>query len=615
MRGFGQSVRGLASLGIRGESARNSRGTYVECQGVTDKGLVLEQPARAALRYVAPPKHNLFHPEGTHGTQYPGSYPIHIAAIYIMSEKELNLRRADIEEVGDSKVHEVDTKRDDVAATFLASIAEHPDADSLLAEPTPQEEKKLLRKIDLIIMTLLQFALMMGAVDKVSIGTAAVLGFRTDAHLVGQQYAWTSSMIYFGAITAVFPSLYLLQKLPSNRYIAFNVTMWGVLTMCLAACKSFSKIMAIRYLLGVFESIVSISQRMIILSTKARTKIFAAFGLIISMWWTRREQPFRTAVIFSTLSSVMNGILGTASVYYTGTVIKKWQLLFLLVGSITTIWSILIWFLLPSSPTNTRWLTLRQRVIATKRTQGNHTGMENKTFKLYQVIEAFKDPKSWFLFFINFALNVPNGGLVTFNSIIVASLGFTIKQTTLLGIPTGVFSWISSLIFSYIAVKTKQRALTGMASMIIPFLGVILLYTIPRSNIGGSLASLYLVYWYWGPYIVLMGASYANTGGYTKKMTVYAISYIGYCVGNIVGPQTFRANQAPKYTGGVIAMLVCYIFSSIALLGYRFYIVHLNKKKAIHLAEWKAAHAEGDTLLAELHDETDFENVHFVYEV
>lgn len=68
---------------------------------------------------------------------------------------------------------------------------------------------------------------------------------------------------------------------------------------------------------------------------------------------------------------------------------------------------------------------------------------------------------------------------------------------------------------------------------------------------------------------------YANNAGYTKKVTVYAISYIGYCVGNLIGaglspldgpgqsdpstgPQTFKASQAPRYASGVAAMLSCY---------------------------------------------------------
>lgn len=50
-------------------------------------------------------------------------------------------------------------RRDDVVAAFLADVAEN--QPELLADWTPAEEKKLLRwKIDPIVMTLSQFALM-----------------------------------------------------------------------------------------------------------------------------------------------------------------------------------------------------------------------------------------------------------------------------------------------------------------------------------------------------------------------------------------------------------------------------------------------------------------------
>jgi ACS family allantoate permease-like MFS transporter len=96
-------------------------------------------------------------------------------------------------------------------AELTCSIVARDDADELLAPPSLKETKALLRKADLIIVTLLQFALswslhciqnadhtVMGSVDKVAIGSAAVLGMRKDAKLVGQEYAWTSAIIYFG---------------------------------------------------------------------------------------------------------------------------------------------------------------------------------------------------------------------------------------------------------------------------------------------------------------------------------------------------------------------------------------------------------------------------------
>ncbi|WWC67173.1 uncharacterized protein I206_101080 [Kwoniella pini CBS 10737] len=498
--------------------------------------------------------------------------------------------------VPDEHHRQVDTKQDDEAAGFLAEVASRPDAEEILAPFTPSESKKLLRKIDAIIIPLLFVALMMGSVDKVSLATSAVMGFRTDTHLVGQQYSWTSSIIYFGAIAAIIPSLMAMQRLPPHIYISFNVSVWGIITLCLPACKTFAQVMVVRTLLGVFESV-----------------IFAGFGLIVSMWWTREEQPLRTAIIFSTASSITNGLLAVAAWNYKGTRISKWQLLFLLVGGITFTWSLLLWAFLPANPTKARWLTLRQKVGATRRMQDNHTGMENKQFKLSQFKEAFIDPKTWFYFFTNVLLNIPNGGLVGFNSIVVKSLGFTTQQTLFLGILTGVFSWISSFFWGWVAVKTGRRHLAAMGSCVLPLIGTILLYKLPRNQV--ALLYLYLGYMYWGPYIVMMGSMYANTGGYTKKMTVYALGYIGYCVGNIIGPQTFLAKQAPLYVGGVVAMLVCYSLAIVVIGLFYLYLLRLNVKKAAEYEANKATLEAEDQLLSDWQDLTDLQNPRFVYAI
>lgn len=36
---------------------------------------------------------------------------------------------------------------------------------------------------------------------------------------------------------------------------------------------------------------------------------------------------------------------------------------------------------------------------------------ENKNFKKEQMFEALLDPKTWFMFFFNVVINIPNGGL------------------------------------------------------------------------------------------------------------------------------------------------------------------------------------------------------------
>lgn len=39
----------------------------------------------------------------------------------------------------------------------------------------------------------------------------------------------------------------------------------------------------------------------------------------------------------------------------------------------------------------------------------------------------------------------------------------------------------------------------------------------------------------------------SNVAGYTKKQLTGAVLFTGYCVGNIIGPQTFISSEARKF--------------------------------------------------------------------
>ncbi|PCG93177.1 Major facilitator superfamily domain, general substrate transporter [Penicillium occitanis (nom. inval.)] len=229
---------------------------------------------------------------------------------------------------------------------------------------------------------------------------------------------------------------------------------------------------------------------------------------------------------------------------------------------------------------NAWFLNEREKYCIITRLAENKTGIVSKTWKREQAVEAIIDPKTWIIFLFNIAINVPNGGLITFNGIIVNNLGFTAVQTSLLNMPTGIMSTLSAFIFSWVAAKwTNRRCLVTMIAAFIPAIGAILVYALPRTNIGGQMVGIYLLYTYFGPYVLGISLGQANTAGHTKKSVQYSIMYIGYAVGNLIGPQTFRANQAPAYTGGFVSMLICYCVC-IGLMGtYWILAAVLNAKR------------------------------------
>jgi hypothetical protein len=105
----------------------------------------------------------------------------------------------------------------------------------------PQEAGRVLRKIDLHVLPLLMVSYMLQYLDKSSINFASVYGLQTGTHLKGQDYSWLSSIFYFGKMQptskaglrgrangsltipgylfAQYPSGYLLQRLPSGKFI------------------------------------------------------------------------------------------------------------------------------------------------------------------------------------------------------------------------------------------------------------------------------------------------------------------------------------------------------------------------------------------------------------
>lgn len=77
---------------------------------------------------------------------------------------------------------------------------------------TPEEYKKLLRKIDRFLLPLMWFCYGIQQTDKTSLGTQAIFGLRTDTNLHGQQYSWLTTIFYITYMCGEFPSNFLLQR-------------------------------------------------------------------------------------------------------------------------------------------------------------------------------------------------------------------------------------------------------------------------------------------------------------------------------------------------------------------------------------------------------------------
>lgn len=65
---------------------------------------------------------------------------------------------------------------------------------------------------------------------------------------------------------------------------------------------------------------------------------------------------------------------------------------------------------LPDAPHTAKWLTRREKVVVVSRKRYDYHNVDRRQFKLDQVFETLKDPKTYLYFLLGAFANIPNGG-------------------------------------------------------------------------------------------------------------------------------------------------------------------------------------------------------------
>ncbi len=112
------------------------------------------------------------------------------------------------------------------------------------------------------------------------------------------------------------------------------------------------------------------------------------------------------------IGNTIGGLIAYGIGKISGSHLASWRLLFLILGGITLAYSIVLFLILPDSPSKAVFLKKQERAIVIHRVLANKTGALDESFySRNQMIEAFKDPQAWLLVAYTFCINIPNGGV------------------------------------------------------------------------------------------------------------------------------------------------------------------------------------------------------------
>lgn len=212
--------------------------------------------------------------------------------------------------------------------------------------------------------------------------------------------------------------------------------------------------------------------------------------------------------------------------------IAPWRYMYIVGGTITILWSLIVYFFMPPDPIRAKGFTERERYIAVARLRVNNGGVRNTHFKIQHVLELLVDEKFWLIFAQAFLSMIAAGPVNTFMPIIISGFGFNVLNTLLLTIPAGAVGAILILGTTYTTYKLKNvRTYAILVCELLVIMASLMLWLLPRTQRGGLLFAVYMLVAYSGGWGVIMGLSIANAAGYTKRVVSSSAIHVGYCLG------------------------------------------------------------------------------------
>jgi len=177
--------------------------------------------------------------------------------------------------------------------------------------------------------------------------------------------------------------VYFLQRFPAAKWLGANIIAWGIATGSVAASHNYQTILVARVFLGMFEATVAPS-----------------LMLISSQWYTKSEQAPRISfwLLGLGMGQILGGLLSWSFQQMpVDAPFAGWRIMFLVLGVVTFMIGVAVLVFLPDTPMQAKWLNDGEKVALLKHVSVNLTGVENRHFRVKELLEACIDPQIWLL--------------------------------------------------------------------------------------------------------------------------------------------------------------------------------------------------------------------------
>ena len=404
---------------------------------------------------------------------------------------------------------------------------------STLDLPVPA---RTIRKLRARLLPFIFILYVLAYLDRINIGFAA-LTMNRELGITAQQFGLVAGIFFFGYFLFEIPSNLLLHKIGARIWIARILLTWGAIAVLTGFAQSIRQLYVARFLLGLAEA-----------------GYFPGMILYLTYWFPQREQA-RTIAMFLTgnpITSILGApISGLILDHIHWLNISSWRWLLILEGIPAILFGFLTYLLLPSRPSEAKFLTTEEKEWLQKELVREE--QQKLTQHKFSVLQALGNGRVWCLVGIYLGMMIGSYTLTLWAPQLVKSLsvrysnslvGFLVMIPSLVGL-------IGMILISRSSDRKFERRYHVAIPAVAGGLALVLLGSTQQPVFAVAfLAALAVsVYGFLGPFWALPSQFLT---GFSAAAGIALINSIGN-LGGFIGPAIIGA--AKDWTGNVRAGL------------------------------------------------------------
>jgi hypothetical protein len=442
-------------------------------------------------------------------------------------------------------------------------------------EWTPQEEKSLVRRIDLRV-TLWAFVMFMALdFDRNNISQALSDNMLTDLKLTTADYNLGTTINLVCFLGAELPSQLISKKIGPDRWIPMQMVLWSAVAIAQTKMVNRGGFLATRALIGLLEG-----------------GFIPDICLWLSYFYTSKELTWRLSLFYiaNPLASIVTSLLAFAIFRLSGqNGLQGWRWLFLIEGVITLAAGLVSFFRMPASIVQTKtwfrksgwWKSDRQQSIAVNRvlrddpSKGDMHNREAVTVK--GLFKSLIDYDLWPIFLIRYLGDINAQPTKNYMTLTLRYLGFSPFNTNLLTIP---YSFVN-ILFLFVSPWLVSKGNYTWSYLVQPLWNLPCLIALrywpgAQKEVWPTYALLTILLS--GPqmWAVSIGWCSANSNSVRMRTVSAAIVNMASQAASITSANIYQPHDAPLYHRGNVALIIISIFSLLSVIFANVYYRYRN---------------------------------------